>query len=341
MTQTVPSLPKIPLIDVRSGGAVTLIERARPKVEALLDINQRRYGNLILTLGDKLSRRWLARAANPFRAEIDAIADAVGRPGAVMLNMSFEWTCTTGAAADPDAQGNRMLRTLDWPLDGLGRHVVVALEASPAGPYYNVTWPGAVGVLTAMAPGRFSAAINQAPMRRFGLTIVGDWIVNRLRVWGRCDLPPMHLLRQVFDRARNYAEAKAMLCETKLALPAFFTLSGLHPDESCLIERLETSAVVHDTDNGAAPVSVANKWIKVPVSGRPRGRDNDARAAQLKSALTAPGSGFGWLTPPVLNKTTRLAVVANAAAGTLSVLGIERDGPATQEFSLKHGDLAV
>lgn len=329
-------LPEIPLIDVSIGGAVALVGRARPKVEALLDINQRRYGRLILKLGDRLSRSWLVRAANPFRGEIDAIAEAVGRPGAVMLNMSFEWTCTTGAAADPDAPGNRMLRTLDWPLDGLGRNVVVAIESSPAGPYYNITWPGAVGVLTAMAPGRFSAAINQAPMRRFGLTIVGDWIVNRVRVWGNRDLPPMHLLRQVFDRARSYAEAKAMLCETKLALPAFFTLSGLKPDESCLIERLESSAIVHDTKSGAPPVSVANKWIGVPVWGRPRGQDNDARVAQLKTALSAPGTGFGWLTPPVLNKTTRLAAVANAAAGTLSVLGIERDGPATQEFSLKH-----
>ncbi len=281
--------PRNSLIDVRSGGALALVARARPKVEALLEINRRRYGNLILKLGDTLSRSWLERAGNPFRAEIDAIAAAVERPGAVMLNMSFEWTCTTGAAADPDAPGNRMLRTLDWPLDGLGTHVVVALEASPAGPYYNVTWPGAVGVLTAMAPGRFSAAINQAPMRRFGLTIVGDWIVNRVRVWGHRDLPPMHLLRQVFDRARTYAEAKAMLCETRLALPAFFTLSGLHPDESCLIERLETSAVIHDTKSGAPPVSVANQWIGVPVRGRPRGHDNDARAAQLKTALTTPG----------------------------------------------------
>jgi len=340
MHQATP-LPEIPLIDVSSGGAVALVARARPKVEALLDINQRRYGRLILKLGDRLSRNWLVRAANPFRGEIDAIAATVGRPGAVMLNMSFEWTCTTGAAADPDAPGNRMLRTLDWPLDGLGRNVVVAIESSPAGPYYNITWPGAVGVLTAMAPGRFSAAINQAPMRRFGLTFVGDWIVNRVRVWGNRDLPPMHLLRQVFDRTRTYAEAKAMLVETKLALPAFFTLSGLHPDESCLIERLEASAVVHDTKNGAPPVSVANKWIDVPVNGRPRGQDNDARMAQLKTALSAPGTGFGWLTPPVLNKTTRLAVVANAAAGTLRVLGIERDGPATQEFSLKHGGLAV
>jgi hypothetical protein len=336
MPDTGRGLPQIPLIDVTTGGALALVDAARPKVEALLDINQRRYGRAILKLGDMLSRAWLVRANNPLRGEIEAIAAKVGRPGAVMLNMSFEWTCTTGAAADPDDSGNRMLRTLDWPLDGLGRNVVVAREAGAAGAYYNITWPGAVGVLTAMAPGRFSAAINQAPMRRYGLTIVGDWMVNRVRVWGSTDLPPMHLLRQVFDQARSYAEAKAMLCETKIALPAFFTLSGTQAHESCLIERLETRAVVHDNAPGAAPISVANDWIDMPISGRPRGHDNPERESQLKASLTSPGTGFAWLTPPVLNKTTRLAVVANAAAGTLKVLGIERDGPATQEFSLKH-----
>ena len=35
-------------------------------------------------------------------------------------------------------------------------------------------------VLTAMAPGRFCAAIHQAPMRRHGLTLPGDWLKNRL-----------------------------------------------------------------------------------------------------------------------------------------------------------------
>jgi hypothetical protein len=36
----------------------------------------------------------------------------------------------------------------------------------PAGEYYSVTWPGYVGTLTALAPDRFAAAINQAPLRR-------------------------------------------------------------------------------------------------------------------------------------------------------------------------------
>ena len=43
---------------------------------------------------------------------------------------------------------------------------LVARHESPAGSWLNVTWPGFVGVLTGMAPGRFSIAYNQAPIRR-------------------------------------------------------------------------------------------------------------------------------------------------------------------------------
>ena len=35
-----------------------------------------------------------------------------------------------------------------------------------AGEFINVSWPGYAGTLTASAPGRFAAAINQAPLRR-------------------------------------------------------------------------------------------------------------------------------------------------------------------------------
>jgi hypothetical protein len=40
---------------------------------------------------------------------------------------------------------------------------MVARHQAEAGRFLNVTWPGYAGVTTAMAPGRFSAALNQAP----------------------------------------------------------------------------------------------------------------------------------------------------------------------------------
>jgi hypothetical protein len=336
MNRPVATLPEIPLIDVGPGGALKLLAAERVRAEALLAISRRNYTGPALGIGDSLSRKWLERSGNPYRAQIFAVADALGIAGAVMLNLSFEWTCTTGAARSPDGDGNRMLRVLDWRLPGLGRHVVVAREEAPAGVFYNVTWPGAIAVLTAMAPGRFSAAINQAPMRQHGLTLIGDWAVNRFKVWHSTSLPPAHLLRQVCETARTYHDARRMLVETPLCLPVLFTLSGLAADESCVIERTETGAVVHE---GAQ--ACANQWRSAHLSGRVRGRDNPERRTLMEGTLTAPVAGFEWVTPPILNRFTRLAVQANAAQGTLGAVGYEAGAPATAEFRLSRAGLAA
>lgn len=44
--------------------------------------------------------------------------------------------------------------------------VEVARQRGVAVDFRSVTWPGFDGLLTAVAPGRFAASINQAPMRR-------------------------------------------------------------------------------------------------------------------------------------------------------------------------------
>ena len=103
------------------------------------------------------------RSGSPYIGEIAAISGALGFSGVWFLNGSYQWGCTA-YARDDDAPW--LVRTLDWPFPGLGRHVEVARMAGPGGEFYSVTWPGFVGVLTGMAPGRFAASINQAPMWR-------------------------------------------------------------------------------------------------------------------------------------------------------------------------------
>jgi hypothetical protein len=319
----------IPLIDLGASGPLRLLERELPRAHALLALARRRHGRPLLRLGDRVSRAWLRRADNPYHHEILAVAEILGAPGAIMLNMSFEWGCTSGAAPDPTGRGNRLMRVLDWPIEGLGRHVVVARHEAPAGPYFDVTWPGAVGVLNAMAPGRFAAAINQAPMIRHGLTMPGDWAKNRIAVWRSRALPPAHLLRHVFSTAADFAAAKEMLIHTPIALPALFILSGTKTEEGCVIERLENRAFVHD---GA--VACANEWLSPGLHGRSRGRDNRRRRDMLTRIQPAAAEHFAWLAPPILNHRTRLALKANAARGQLTLLGVERGQAATREFSL-------
>jgi hypothetical protein len=143
-------------------------------------------------------------------------------------------------------------------------------------------------------------------------------------------MPPTHLLRLAFETCPTYAAAKALLTETPIAVPAFFSLSGTKADEGCVIERTEREAFVREGGN----VSVANHWIKAPISGRSRGFDSHGRFARMEARRDGVEDGFDWVVPPIFNQTTRLAVTANAATGRLRVRGYEMDGAATRDFIL-------
>lgn len=319
----------IPLIELGTAGPVELFRREQARARALVAAGRHSYGALPFALADRLSRRWLARSDHPYRGEIDAIAAALGGPGAHLLNLSFEWGCTSGALPDGDGVP-RLLRVLDWPLDGLGRHVVVARRSVAAGTLIDVTWPGATGIVTALAPGRFAAAMNQAPREPRGLGFVGDWLVNRVALLRSAALPPAHLLRQVCENAPDFATARRLLAETPVAIGAIFILAGTRPGESCVIERRPAAARIHDGEGAAA----ANAWLADGWAGVPRGADNPGRRRALLAVNGEANQGFGWLVPPMLNPRTRLAVRASAATGTLAVLGIENEKPATSVFSL-------
>jgi hypothetical protein len=323
-------LPEVPLLEAPAPASVSLMDLAASHLLSLLDDGRRHYGRRVLAVGDALTRRWLERTRNPYRPEIDEVCRRLGQPGAVMLNMSYEWSCTAGVGTDPTGRGCRLLRTLDWPMPGLGRYVVVSRQAGPAGQYYAATWPGYVGVLTAMAPGRFSAAINQPPLRRHTGICAVDWIIGRVGLWRSLSLPPSHLLRRVFDTCATYEEARRVLIQTPLCLPSFFTLAGLEPAAGCVIERLESAAVVHD-----APCCISNHWVGFELRGHDRGNDSTGRLASARQLLPQARDDFDWVVPPVLNRTTRLAVAANAARGFFAVQGWEREEPVTARFALE------
>ena len=317
-------LRNIPYIKIGTSGPVHLVQARKTEFEDILSAGVEHYGRRSLVLGDVVSKYWLELCENLYREEIGHIAESASAPGAYMLNLSFEWSCTSSTAADPSGKGNRLLRTLDWPMPGLGRNVVIAGVEGKAGYYENITWPGFVGVATAMAPGRFSAAINQPPMRRWTPFVLLDWGANRCRLWRRRAIPPAHLLRKVFDECSNYRAAKEMLMKTPIALPSLFTLSGSEAGEGCVIEREEDCAYVRET-----PATVANHWVAASLSGRSRGIDSQGRYQQMETNRGYSSDNLSWLKPPILNRTTRIAVVANARRGLLIVQGLEEYGPAT------------
>ena len=324
-------LPRIPLIEAPEG-PLGLLSGQGERIARLLDCAHGRVPGVLLRWGDAHARRWLERSANPHLGELREIAGAVGRPGCYALNFSFEWLCTAGCADGGAAP--RLYRTLDW-LFAVGGDVVVARHEGGAGTYWNVTWPGYVGVLTGLAPGRFAAAINQAPMSyalgRFSLGLPVDWLANRRRVARRRDLPPSHLLRHVFERCADYGEAREALLRTPLCIPAIFTLSGTAAGECCVIERMEEEGAVHE---GEAGVAAANHWMTPRFHGRPRPWRSRQRRAGMLEFLRA-GRGGEWLVPPVLNRNTCLVVEMDAGSGGLLVQGMEGERAVTEAFILR------
>jgi hypothetical protein len=331
------SVGEIPLIDVGAGGAADLAAAHRAEAIALIDTALASHKLLpaAARVADRLSRRWLERQRDPYLDEIRHVAEIVPRPAVYFLNIVYEWACSTSSAPDPSGRGARMIRVLDWGLQGIGRYALLGRHTTRHGPFYNATWPGFAGVLTAMAPGRFAAAINQAPR----VPILGprwvDEVIGRFRLLGRRDvLPAAHLLRRVFEEARDYDAAVAMLMDPSVALavPALFTLSGVAPEQSCVIEALARERRLHRAvaADGFA-IGVANDWLSGDLVGVPRAhalewsatahpRDNNrVRRGAVCALQQGAFSGAADLAPPVLNGHTVLVASANARTGEMIV----------------------
>jgi|SRR5690348_16680567 len=332
-------LPAIAVVDVREGGALQHAREGRLRARALRDDCLAWFpppARALVPVLDWLTRHWLKRSRSPYAAEIEAIAAELGFPGVWFLNGSYQLCCT--ALAREEGGLPWLARTLDWPFPGLGRHVEVARMHGPAGEFFNVSWPGYAGALTAMAPGRFAAAINQAPLYRrtrrawlrpldIATAAVTTWFSVR-------DIPPDQLLRHVFETCRSFKEARERLETVPVARPVIYTLAGCAPGEHCVIERTEDR---HQTRFEEA--CAANDWLhsNEPWEARAGGEfaltctfDEASENSRIRRAALAGWGGrfacdsFAWVAPPVLNFFTRVAVEMCPAEGLLRVVGYER-----------------
>jgi hypothetical protein len=332
-----PVLTTIPTVDIRDGGPLQHAIEGRERARLLRDECIAFLPGVVrplLPAMDAVTRRWLQRSSSQYVGEIAAIGAALQYPGIWFLNGCYQWGCTAQSRDEDNAPW--LARTLDWPFHGLGRHVEIARMRGPAGEFHNVTWPGYAGALTAMAPGRFGAAMNQAPLfrrtRRPWLRLY-DFSANALGTWRVRHTPPDHLLREVFEICRTYSEARRRLETVPVARPAIFSLVGCLPGERCVIERTEEAFITREHDTLAA-----NDWntprepwearvcsaLLLTLSYEGAADNSRNRCAGLAAW---PGrftlGGFGWVVPPVLNPFTRVAVEMCAASGTMRVLGFE------------------
>ena len=184
-------------------------------------------------------------------------------------------------------------------------------------------------MLSAMAPGRFAAAINQAPMPRRTSADALRWTdyarnaVRPLRSTGTW--PPEHLLRHVFETCPSFRDARALLEQAPLARPVLVTLVGVKPGERVVIEREEKTFRTRIAEG-----AVANAWHEAREGWEPRVcgvgqpvENNARRIAALSAWAGRETLAFEWAVPPVLNSFTRLSIDTTPASGALRVMGWE------------------
>src|SRR5262245_55041893 len=174
-----PRLAPIPVLDTGPSFPIETLLAHEARAHSLIDLATGAIPSAALRQLDRVSRRWLEKWNNAHLAEIDAIATRLARPGAYFFSVNYEWGCTCKVAPAADHLSARLIRVLDWKTPGLGKNVLAARVDCPHGRYVTLTWPGYTGVLSAMAPGRFAAALNQAPMRKAVGFYVLDWAANR------------------------------------------------------------------------------------------------------------------------------------------------------------------
>ena len=283
-------------LDLREGGPPAHAGQRREQALALRTacLDWLPCGGLLARLADPLARWWLRRSASPLVGEIDAIA-----------------------------------RTL-------GRLVEVTRQRGAAGEFLSVTWPGFAGVLTAVAPGRFAASINQAPMRRrmsLGWLLWLDYALNALAAFVTTGQPPPeHVLRRAFETCATFDEACRLLAREPVARPVLFLVTGCAAGERMLIERDGGQTRLYRDDTVAA-----NAWRDPSSPGwRPRVcgegtplENNRRRVTALAACTGAHPPNLEWVTAPVMNSCTRVAVEMCAASGRLVVAGWEAAGRVT------------
>jgi hypothetical protein len=325
-------LPRIPVCDVGENFPMELADCIGEQAYELLEMATSHVSPRSLRFVDWLSRRWLVHNGSGYLHEIDALAQRSRMPGIYFLNVSYEWGCTT--AARPSMSGSTAIfqRTLDWDVQGIGRFVVAARIANSLGDWISLTWPAFTGVIQGVAPGRFAAAINQPTRaRRVGIKAIDRLLVHH-QSWRSRSIQPIHLLRRVFETSPDFDSARRALQSTPISTSAIFTLAGINGDQTVTIERCPHDATALED------AYAANEWRVAPIGcAHYSALENDARLAAIRATSPEWDPELSWARWPLLNRETRLAMMAEPASGRVVVRGYEAGAPATQLLTLPDG----
>lgn len=223
-----------------------------------------------LGAGDELAAlaEQAARDVVPARfvEEMEGIAGQRGMPfrSIAVANLyydalKFAWGCTAMAFDTKD--GPVHARNLNWWTENrLLNHgtMVSRFEGCGAGSFITVGWPGFIGALSGVAPGRFAITLN-AVLSEAPPTVA---------------LPVVFLIRDVFETCSTFDEAVRRLAETPVASDSLLLVTGASRGEMVVIEPTPTSNALRHPEHGA--VWVANDYKLIDAGTGAPGSDLQA-----------------------------------------------------------------
>lgn len=185
--------------------------------------------------------------------EVQSVATRVSVPADVMLlcNAYYDMVsaligCTAFAVDTP--AGPLHARNLDWwTQNRLLNETSTACHftGAPAGEFISFGWPGYLGVLSGMAPGRFAITLN---------AVLSEEPTQRA-------LPVAFQIRKTFEEAATFAGAVERLSQAVIPGNCLLLVSGTGPGEMLVIERTPTRNAIRLCEAGR--IIVTNEYRKL------------------------------------------------------------------------------
>lgn len=169
------------------------------------------------------------------RGQLKYVAENTGFDVIDVLLANLVYEISSGIGCTSLSVGGVHCRNLDWYFPGnlLSTHTTVWNRRGVR----TVTWPGLVGTFTGQRQAGFSVSLN---------AVADPTDTPSARIWRilRGAVPAAWAIDDALHNCKSYEEAKYTLANELLISPCLLTLTGIRPDQGCVIQKLADGRVL-------------------------------------------------------------------------------------------------
>lgn len=240
--------------------------------------------------------------------EVQSVAGRVSVPADLMLlcnayydMVSVLFGCTAFAVDTPS--GPLHARNLDWWTENRllnETSMACRFTGAPAGEFISIGWPGYLGVLSGMAPGRFAITLNAVLSEEAA----------------QVALPVAFQIRKTFEEAETFSDAVDRLSQAMIPCNCLLLVSGVEPGEMLVIERTPTRNAIRRPEAGR--VIVANDYLKLDAETVPANTELQSsscgRYSRVATLLQKPPTGLQSCIDYLRNPAVQMSITVQQMA---------------------------